>query len=329
MKKTVKRILGFVLAVVVVFIVLMLMPRFIGFIFPEKPPIGYHFEKLDYLAVGVGLEKVIETEPEIPANIQEFKNIEYKNVNGKSLQLDLYKPKNGEEKPPLLVFIHGGGWRSGKRSDYLRYLIDYAEKGFITATVSYRLVKDSIYTACVEDINDAVLWFFNNDEKYGYDTNRIALIGGSAGAHLSLMAAYGWENPRAKPDTTTASEEHRIKAVVDIYGPVDLTTEYARSQPLVTGFIGHSYEEKPELYREASPAKYLDANDPPTLILQGTSDMLLPPSQSDTLKARLDRLGVPCTYVRFPLWPHAMDIVQRVNDYAQLTMDQFFEEYLK
>jgi acetyl esterase/lipase len=328
MKKTIKRILRIILVVVFVFIMLMLMPRLIGFIFPEKPPIGYHFEKLDYLAVGVGLEKVIETEPEIPATIQEFKNIEYKNINGKSLQLDLYQPKNLEEKPPLLVFIHGGGWRSGKRSDYLRYLVDYAEKGYVTATVSYRLVKDSLYPACVEDINDAVSWFFNNGEKYGYDNKRIALVGGSAGAHLSLMAAYGWENPRAEPDSTTSSEEHRIKAVVDIYGPVDLTTEYAQSQQLVTGFIGHSYVEKPELYREASPVKYLDPSDPPTLILQGTSDMLLPPSQSDTLKARLDRIGISCTYVRFPLWPHAMDIVQRVNDYAQLTMDQFFEEYL-
>jgi dipeptidyl aminopeptidase/acylaminoacyl peptidase len=117
--------------------------------------------------------------------------------------------------------------------------------------------------------------------------------------------------------------------VVDIYGPVDMTTPYAQTQPLVTGFIGHSYKERPDLYQEASPVKYLDATDPPTLILQGTSDNLLPPAQSDTLKVRLDRLGVPCEYYRFPLWPHAMDMVQRVNDYAQLKMDVFFEKYLK
>lgn len=325
MKTGIKRILKILLWIFVVFCLLMVTPRIIGFLFPEKAPIGYHYETLDYLAIGVGLEKLVDRDPEVPTSIESFKDIEYKNVNGKSLQLDIYKQKELQEKAPLLVFIHGGGWRSGKRQDYLVYLLDYAEKGYVTATVSYRLKKDSIYPAAVEDVMDAVDWLFKNGDKYSYDTTRVALIGGSAGAHLALLAAYGWENPHASEKTP----KHRVKAVVDIYGPVDMTTPYAQTQYMVTDFIGHPYTEKPELYREASPAKYLSATNPPTLILQGTSDNLLPPSQSDTLKARLDRIGVPCEYYRFPFWPHAMDMVQRVNDYAQLKMDHFFEEYLK
>ena len=224
----------------------------------------------------------------------------------------------------MLVFIHGGGWRSGKRQDYLVYLLDYAEKGYVTATVSYRLKKDSIYPACVEDVTDAVDFLFQNSETYGYDTSKVALIGGSAGAHLAMLAGYGWENPRK----TKNSPKHSVKVVVDIYGPVDMTTPYAQSQPLVTGFIGHSYAEKPELYWEASPAKYLDNDCPPTLIFQGTSDNLLPPGQSDTLNVRLDRLGVTNEYYRLPLWPHAMDIAVRPNVYMQEKMDAFFATYL-
>ena len=144
------------LVILSIFILLMLTPRIIGFIFPKKAPIGYHYELLDYLAIGVGLEKLADLEPEIPADIEEFKNVEYKNVNGKSLQLDIYKPKNITQPAPLLVFVHGGGWKGGKRSDYLVYLIDYAKKGYITATVSYRLKNDSIYPACVRDVSDAV-----------------------------------------------------------------------------------------------------------------------------------------------------------------------------
>ena len=325
MKTGIKRILKALLWIFVVFCLLMVTPRVIGFLFPRKAPIGYHFETLDYLAIGVGLEKLVDRKPEIPASITSFKDIEYKNVNGKSLQLDIYKQRELKEKAPLLVFIHGGGWRSGKRQDYLVYLLDYAEKGYVTATVSYRLKKDSIYPAAIEDVMDAVDWLFKNGNKFNYNTTRVALIGGSAGAHLAMLAAYGWENPRAAEKTPT----HRVKAVVDIYGPVDMTTPYAQTQYMVTDFIGHPYTEKPELYWEASPAKYLSATNPPTLILQGTSDNLLPPSQSDTLKARLDRIGVPCEYYRFPLWPHAMDMVQRVNDYAQIKMDHFFVEYLK
>jgi len=320
MAKTIfRKALKGMLFVLALFVVLMLLPRTIGLLFPEKAPIGYHFEALDYLAIGVGLESLIDREPEVPATIESFKDIEYKNANGKSLQLDIYRQKELNEKAPLLVFIHGGGWRSGKRQDYLVYLLDYAEKGFVTATVSYRLKKDSIYPAAVEDVLDAVDFLYQNANTYGYDTSRVALVGGSAGAHLAMLAGYGWENP----------QRHKVKAVVDIYGPVDLTTPYGQTQFMVTDFIGHSYSEKTELYWEASPARYLKEDLPPTLILQGTSDNLLPPSQSDTLHVRLNRLGVPNVYHRLPLWPHAMDIAVRPNVYMQQKMDAFFETYLK
>lgn len=327
MRKRFQLLLKGLLLVLVLFFVLMLMPRFLGFVFPEKPPVGYHFEMLDYVAVGVGLEKMVNLEPEIPAGIEEIKNVEYKSINGKSLQMDFYRPRNRVGELPLLLFIHGGGWKGGERSDYLIYLVDFAQKGYITATVSYRLLNDSIYPACVEDISDAVEWLFQNSENYGYDPDRIALIGGSAGAHLAMLAGYGWRSSCRQNDTLTTFR--RVKAVADIYGPVDLTTEYAQNQRLVTNFIGHSYHEKPELYAEASPIHYLDDKCPPTLILHGTSDNLVPISQSDTLKARLDALGVPCEYCKIPLWPHTMDIVKRVNVYSQQKMEAFFEKYLR
>lgn len=325
-----KRFLSGLLIILILFCLLMITPRILSFINPEKPPVGYHFKVLDFLAIGVGLEKVINKSPEIPNEIEEIKNIEYKNINGKSLQLDIYKPKNLDKPAPLLVFIHGGGWKGGNRSDYLIYLIDFAKRGYITATVSYRLLKDGPYPACIEDITDAVRWFYNNGEKYGYDPDRIALIGGSAGAHMALLAAYGWKNTHADNDSTNVPENsHRIKAVVDIYGPVDLATKYSRNHPLVSNFIGHSFEEAPELYREASPGNYLYKNNPPTMILHGTSDELVPLRQSKFLKAKLDSLGVPCVFYPVPLWPHAMDVVKRVNDYCQVKMSIFFEQYLK
>lgn len=318
-KKIFRKVFNAFLIALALFIILMLLPRTVGLLFPKKAPVGYHFETLDYLAIGVGLEKLIDVEPEVPVTIEPFKDIEYKKVNGKSLQLDIYKQKGLKEKAPLLVFIHGGGWRSGKRQDYLVYLLDYAGKGFVTAAISYRLKKDSIYPAAIEDVLDAVNFLYQNSDTYDYDTSRVALIGGSAGAHLAMLAGYGWENP----------QRHKVKAVVDIYGPVDMTTSYAQTQYMATDFIGHPYSEKPGLYWEASPAKYLDKDFPPTLIFQGTSDNLLPPSQSDTLHARLTRLGVPNVYYRLPLWPHAMDMAVRPNVYMQKKMDAFFDDFLR
>jgi acetyl esterase/lipase len=325
-RKILKYISIALLAIFIIGIIAVVTPRIWSALNPEKPPVGYHFMAPAYLALWLGLEKLVNTSPPIPPDIEELKNIEYKNVNGKSLQLDLYKPAILKNPAPLLVFIHGGSWKSGKRSDYLVYLVDFAKRGFVTATVSYRLLNDGPYPACAEDIRDAVGWFFRNSEQYGYDTSRIALIGGSAGAHLATLTGYGWKNPGEAADST--NNVHKIKALVDIYGPADLTTEYARNHSLITELIGNTYKESPGLYAEASPVSYLDKNDPPTLILHGTSDRLVPVSQSDNLKSALDSLGVPCVYYRIPLWPHTMDIVQRVNDFCQLKMMEFFSKYL-
>ncbi len=269
--KFLKRILISLLLIFLFFCLLMLAPRTIGFLYPEKPPIGYHFESLNYLAVGIGLEKLVDLNPEI--------------------------------------FIHGGGWKGGKRSDYMTYLVSFAEKGYMTATVSYRLKRDSIYPASVEDVSDAVEWVLKNGENFGYDSQRVALIGGSAGAHLSMLTAYGWRDLQLQMDSSLNT--NRIKAVVDIYGPVDLTGEYAQNQSLVTGFIGHLYSQSPDLYKEASPITYLNKDNSPTLILHGTSDKLVPITESDILKSRLDELGVPNEYYKLPFWPHSMDIAKR------------------
>ena len=79
--------------IVLVFSLLISLPRLWGAINPGKPPVGYHFMLPTYIAVAVGLEKLVDKTPDIPENIEEIKNIEYKNIQGKSLQLDLYKPK--------------------------------------------------------------------------------------------------------------------------------------------------------------------------------------------------------------------------------------------
>lgn len=326
MKSTIlKKILYSFLLLLVVFCLLMLTPRAYSALFPEKPPVGYHFLWTSYLAIMVGLDDLIDTTPDVPDNIQAIKNIEYKNIDGKSLQLDIYKPDNVSERAPLLVFIHGGSWIKGNRADMLPLIIDFTKQGYITSTVSYRFGP---YPQCVDDISDAVNWFYDHADQYGYDPDRIALVGGSAGAHLAMLAGYGWREKKNGQDSTSTATKHRIKAVVNIFGPVDMTTDFARHQPLAIRFMAKPYEEAPERYREASPIVYVDKNSPPTMTVQGTSDELVPNSQADQLKQRLDSLGVPCIDYRFPLWPHAMILVQRVYDYCLPRMNDFFKQYL-
>lgn len=330
-----KRLVFVIAGVILVFVLAMLTPRIWSALNPRKPPVGYFYKLPTVIAVYSGLETLINRTPPMPEGVDEFRNIEYKSINGRSLQLDLYRQSDVQEKLPLLVFIHGGGWRSGQREDYLVYMTHFVKKGYATATVSYRLLKDAPYPACVEDISDAVDWFYDHADEYHYDAERICLIGGSAGSHLAMLAGYGWREkrtPKMFPEADSAfihSGRPGIKAVVAIYGPTDFTTEYVRTHPTVTGFIGKSFDEAPELYTEASPVSYVDSSCPPTLIIQGTSDDLVPLSQAELLRDRLKSQGVPFVYLPFPGWPHTMDMVKRVNDYFKVALGEFFEEYVR
>ncbi len=293
---------------------------------PPKPPHGYPNETLLKAAYALGMLKLIDTRPEVPANLMVHKNIVYKKVDTLALGLDIYEKKGLSGSVPALIFIHGGGWSKGKRSDYLPYLIDFAEKGYVTVTVSYRLSGAAHFPAAVEDVKCAVRWVRAHASQYGIDPDRIALIGGSAGGHLALMAGYSDDNRFAGEchDTVTA----RVQAVVDLYGPVDLTTEYARNRRESIGFTGHSWQEAPGLYKAASPRFYITPDDPPTLIFHGTIDNLVPVSQSDSLHKWLDRVGVPNEYHRLKGWPHTLDIARKTNEYCQYYMSRFFMKYL-
>ncbi|WP_154856758.1 alpha/beta hydrolase [Cyclobacterium xiamenense] len=297
---------------------------------PDRPiqaPRGYLNETLLNIAYGLGSLDLIESTPAVPENLEAFTDIPYKTIDGLALQLDIYRKNDLQEPAPTLIFVHGGAWKKGKRQDYLPYLIDYAEKGYVTATLSYRLSGVATFPAAAQDVNCGIKWIKQHADAYGIDPDRLALIGGSAGGHLSLLLGYGGEEPLFNRDCEQGPDS-RVKAIVDLYGPVDLTTPYAISTEQVQRFMGSSYEQDPEMYRLASPRTFITADDPPTLIFQGTIDSLVPVSQSDSLQRWLQQAGVPNEYHRLKGWQHTMDRAREVNDYCQFYIDRFLERYL-
>lgn len=294
---------------------------------PVKPPKGFMNEILLKAAYGLGMLDLIEGDPVVPENIEQFKDIEYKQIGDISLQLDIYKAKDLKTPAPTMIFIHGGAWRKGKRSDYLPYLLDYAKKGYITATVSYRLVKQAPYPAAAQDVSCGIKWIKANAEQFGIDTSRIALVGGSAGGHLALLIGYGGENPLFNEECDI-DVDSKVKAIVDFYGPVDLTTPYAVGTYQTQDFLNATYDKNPEVFESASPKTYITSDDPPTIFFQGTIDSLVPVSQSDSLDIWLERAGVPRDYHRLKGWPHTMDVARKVNEYCQFYIDRFLEEHL-
>lgn len=294
------------------------------------PPSGYSSETTLKLAFALGQLELMDIKgPELPPTIEERKDIEYGRVGDRVLLADLYTSKELSQPAPGLIFIHGGGWKGGKRADYRLYTVDFAQRGYVVATISYRLAQDAKFPAAVEDAKCAVRWMRANATELHVDPDRIAVLGGSAGGYLSLMVGYTAGDQRLEGHGGHEGTSSAVQAVVDLYGPTDLDTPLGQTSDLVSNFLGKSYAEDPELYRFASPITHLDAKDPPTFVLQGTIDTTVPVEQSDLLVAKLKSLGVPHWYDRLDGWPHTMDLSKPVNERCQLLITKFLETHLK
>ena len=292
-----------------------------------EPPAGYCGDFTLKLSYFLGLIDFIEKMPPVPESLREHNDIIYKEIDSTKLKLDIYHLMDLNELRPAIVFIHGGTWKSGDKKDYRKYLVDFALKGYVTVTIQYRLAGVAKFPAAVNDVKCAVKWIKENGNKYFIDTNNIAVVGGSAGGHLAMMIGYS-QDAEIFNECSINNVNTKVNAIVNLYGPCDLTTEYGRNHPGVINFLGKKYEDEPEIFRAASPLFFITKDDTPTLIFQGTIDDVVPVSQSDTLKNALDRIGVYAEYHRLEGWPHTMDLEENVNKYCEFYMEKFFKRFI-
>ncbi len=292
---------------------------------PEAPP-GYKSDVAVKAALAFGQLKTIKQPDSVPDSITESKDVEYANVDGHSLQLNLYVPQGITKPTPCLVFIHGGGWSGGDKDHYLFYNVAYAQKGYITASIGYRLSGTAKFPAAVHDVKCGVRWLREHAEEYHIDPNALVAIGGSAGGHLALMVGYS-DAPQLEGDLGYADQSSRVQAVVNFYGVTDSTTQTAKDAHQVRNFIGGTYDEKPEMYHLNSPLEHLTPDDPPTLTFHGSIDELVPVSQATSLHEKLDEAGIDNQLDVVIGWPHSMDIQVDVNRRCQFIMDEFLKKY--
>jgi acetyl esterase/lipase len=267
-----------------------------------------------------GLQKI-----SYPAGVTATFAQTYGNLRGfRPLTLDLYQPPVRGGGLPLLVFVHGGGWNGGDTrhaasfADFPRELAGLAARGYVVASVSYRLSGEARFPAAVQDIKAAIRWLRAHSTDLGIDPTRVAVWGDGAGGQLAALVGVTCGVTPFEPDAKDIGEmpSDCVQAVIDMGGASDLQglggaapeagDKTASSfQPPPTSdagdFLGcEPVRCPPMVTRLASPMTYISATSPPFLILHGGADTEIPASQSQKLYDALRQANVPAELMVYP-----------------------------
>jgi acetyl esterase/lipase len=272
--------------------------------------------------------------------------VPYARSGGEVLKADVWEPP-GDAKGPgrrsgldiaaqgrsAVIVVHGGGWRSGERSDFPSWNVWLADKGYVVFDIDYRLSPPPSWRDAPSDVACAVGWVKENAARYGVDPERVALMGRSAGGHLALLTAY--EEGRAATAPGCAARDVRdpgVAAVVAFYPPTDLSR--LSSMGYLGGmdrFLGGSPGTVPGRYRHLSPVSHVDPTDPPTFLAYGGADRIVPPGQSELFAERLREAGVPHRLVELPWANHTFDFLWGGwgSQITRYSLEVFLESNLK
>ncbi len=268
--------------------------------------------------------------PTVPDNVTFETGIEYANPDGQHLQLNLARPKTGDGPFPAVVCIHGGGFRAGKRESYDALTVKLAQRGYVAATVSYRLAPKYQFPAAIHDAKAAVRWVRANAAKYKIDPDRIGVTGGSAGGHLAQFLGVTGDVKEFEGDGGNAGVSSKVKCVVNVYGPSDFTKSYGKSvdaAQVLPLFLGGNLETARPVHIRSSPLNWVTPNAAPTLCIHGTEDQYVAHEQAVWMIDRLKASGVEAELLTLQGAGHGFK--GKDVETAESAMFAFFDRHLK
>jgi acetyl esterase/lipase len=231
--------------------------------------------------------------PPVPDDVIARLDVEYSRV-GERMAMDVFRPKAAGPHPGVIA-IHGGGFRRGSRTSYVPLCIRLAQRGFVCATVSYRLSPRHQFPAPVEDVKAAVRHLRANAALHDLDPNRIGATGGSAGGHLALMLGLTGAQRLFEGSGPNLEQSSQVQAVVNYYGPTDFTHSYGKSvdaAEVLPLFLGGDLAHHRRYHLAASPLYYVNPLAAPTLTIHGTQDNYVAYEQGVWITDRLVSAGV-------------------------------------
>lgn len=225
---------------------------------------------------------------ETPDDVTLKTDIAYREGNDK-WRLDLAMPKgDGDELRPAIVFIHGGGWRSGDKAkgQWRSLPLSYAKDGYVCISINYRLTNEAAFPACVEDCKCAVRWLRAHAKQYRVDPKCVGGYGNSAGAHLVAMLGLAGSSTRLEGDGPYKDRSSMLQAVCCSATPSDFTiwgTRNGSASGALKGLFAGEAGASDERVKKASPVTHARKDAPPFLVIHGTADKTVPVTQGDGL----------------------------------------------
>lgn len=261
-----------------------------------------------------GLSQNAASLPKKPS-YQSLLDVSYGDAEGKQNLLDAFYPDNHNSNTKLIVYIHGGSWSRGDKSEFPKQLIEelVGNRGYMVVSINYRLVKDgqNLFPAQIEDVKKALEFLSSKAKRYSFNGNEFALMGGSAGAHLAMLYAY-------KHDT-----KKQVKTVVNLWGPTDLTDKSIRpdgsdADNTVIRLLG-TPDHKAQICVDASPLVHLTKETSvPTISFHGVEDPLVNVSQAENLHKKLQSLGTLSQLELYPKEKHGMSASAAVDVFSKI-----------
>lgn len=245
-----------------------------------------------------------------PGGVKAWRDVTYQTIDGYRPQVvDIYVPA-GKGPHPLVLYIHGGGWRgghtrhSGAFADFPKVLAALAAEGFTVASLEYRLSSEARFPAQLQDSNAALRFLRANAARYAIDPARVGVWGGSAGGHLTALTALTCRDTALDP---AAAQDGCVQAAVTWYGVYDFAGMNATPDGNSAGskLLGCEGPCSADKNRLVSPVAYIDAKDPPFLLIHGEEDKVVPAEQSRLGEAALKAAGVPVKSIYIPGVDHS------------------------
>ena len=269
---------------------------------------------------------------ELPAGVVAQPELVYARYGTRALHLDLFQPKGAQGKGPFpaVILVHGGAWISGNHAMENPFAMELARRGYVAATVEYRLSNEAKYPSAIHDLKAAVRWLRANAARYNIDPGRIGAVGASAGGHLVALlgATNGMVDFEGEGGNARASSA--VGSVVDIDGtatfidPGNIEKEKKGPFDTNTRLIGGTFEEKASVWRDASPITHVNRKSAPVLFINSSS--YRPFQQREEMSAKLNALGITSEIVVIPDTPHPFWLFHPWFDSTIRYVDEFFKK---